>query len=420
MKAVIPILRSISLVLVLALGTSCGGDEEIAQDALVNTPTTSSTAPDILESPTPAIVSESPGPGLVAIELDAIITEPGAYLLEVAGRRLWRNEGVGSLSPDSHSALRSSCCTGGGGLDVVDIFSGQATRLVDGDISSAAWSPDGESIAFSFSPSQGLAGLYVINRDGTGQRRLTDSSGYGVQWLSGGNQLAFVSSRALNLVRVADGEVTELTDTSNGLDSLPDGGSIIFADDAGLYIYNLESSERRVLATGPSYAPHLSPDGARIAFYFGEHLPFLHSPATRAPVLHILDLSDSSGPVRIPPALHASWSPDGTRLAYSSHGCITGEWDLYVANADGSSGMRLTHTPQDIEEGPEWSPSDSKIAYSTIDKLVIVDADSGMETTLITSAGAEAGADLHLHENAWSHDGRYMSFAVGFGHGVCD
>ena len=73
-------------------------------------------------------------------------------------------------------------------------------------------------------------------------------------------------------------------------------------------------------------------------------------------------------------AQSASWSPDGTRIAFASirdeieDDCTSDECDyaaeLYVANADGSDAHRLTHDKGD-DDNPCWSADGSRILFSS-------------------------------------------------------
>ncbi len=59
-----------------------------------------------------------------------------------------------------------------------------------------------------------------------------------------------------------------------------------------------------------------------------------------------------------------AWSPDGTRIAFSSDAFQAGNWDIYAINSDGSSLARLTAHPAK-DEHPTWSPDGSKIAFAS-------------------------------------------------------
>jgi Tol biopolymer transport system component len=65
--------------------------------------------------------------------------------------------------------------------------------------------------------------------------------------------------------------------------------------------------------------------------------------------------ADGSGQTNLTnhPALDMdpSWSPDGTRIAFSSTR-DDGNGEIYVMNADGSGQTRLTNNP-----APDWYPS---------------------------------------------------------------
>jgi Tol biopolymer transport system component len=120
----------------------------------------------------------------------------------------------------------------------------------------------------------------------------------------------------------------------------------------------------------------------------------------------------------------ASWSPDGSRVAYLSEGCVTEDWNIYTALPDGVADAQLTSTAAVAKEGPVWSPAGSLIAFSTFDKLLTVDANSG-EVLTIAVSDAYSGSGLHFHGgdwggSPWSPDGRHLLFHVGGDHGICD
>jgi len=104
-----------------------------------------------------------------------------------------------------------------------------------------------------------------------------------------------------------------------------------------------------VLAGDDRY-PTFAPDGAQIAFRHGDDLI---EPSGDEEV-YVMDadgtnvrrLTDSPGLDEGP-----VWSPDGTKIAFSSD--RDGQQEIYVMNADGSDPRRLTDNPA-RDESPDW------------------------------------------------------------------
>ncbi len=410
---------------IVVIGVACNGTGE--------RPRTATPAATGVMTPTPALAQAPLGPAQpVALEEGAGITEAGFYLVEVGTGRVWRlGDQGGDWSPDGKTLLSSPCCAGNGGLDVIDAPAGPAARIFNGDVATAAWSPDGARIAFSRMGTYPPTGLYVVNSDGSGLKQLASKGARALQWSPRGDRIAFQGERGIYLLEVETGEV-RVVDATEEIDYplfawSPDGAALAFANDSGLYIYDPDSGDSRQVAAGPSGGPILwSPDGSRIAFPFGPRVapaygPFAGDPEWAVQMLHVMEASGSGEPKALPPGRYPAWSPDGTRIVYVSDGCIAGDWDIYAVSPDGSSSVRLTSTPEAVKEGPYWSPTGAAIAFSTFGELVLLDVGSGEMQTLVASGWPETmGRDMHLHGSVWSPDGRYIEFSVGTSHGICD
>jgi dipeptidyl aminopeptidase/acylaminoacyl peptidase len=101
-----------------------------------------------------------------------------------------------------------------------------------------------------------------------------------------------------------------------------------------------------------------------------------------------------------------SWSPDGSRIVFSS--MRDGNWELYVVNGDGSSLRRLTTTPNRREDEPSWSPDGTRIAFAAGTDHVprdiyVVDADGERERQ-VTRLGRS------VWHPRWSPDGARIAF----------
>jgi TolB protein len=105
--------------------------------------------------------------------------------------------------------------------------------------------------------------------------------------------------------------------------------------------------------------------------------------------------------------LAPAWSPDRRRIAFQSN--RDGNWEIYVANADGSNLRRLTD--DEARDGePSWSPNGKRIAFARDGHLYEMRAD---------------GKGVHSLENdgewpSWSPDGKSLAYDVEYAgfHGV--
>lgn len=173
---------------------------------------------------------------------------------------------------------------------------------------------------------------------------------------------------------------------------------------SNIEVLRSDGTERFAVTAGPgAFEPAWSPDKQRLAF--------TTCPAVCAGVEADFEVfvRDENGAVRnltTNPARDggASWSPDGTRIAFHSN--RSGTHEIWTMNADGTDPKQVT-TLESRSVSPAWSPDGTRIAFTSdrggnIDVYVLNLAD-GSVTNLTASAGADSNA-------AWSPDGRSIAF----------
>lgn len=140
----------------------------------------------------------------------------------------------------------------------------------------AAWSPNGTQIAFEYDTQ-----LWVMKADGSDRRQLTTEKGRQPSWSPDGKQIAYSSNRSgsydlyiINADGTGDRRLTDTPRSARLPAWSPDGKSIIFdsdmlgANEYEVYRYNLATGEIANLTNSPGndLFPAWSPDGSKIIF----------------------------------------------------------------------------------------------------------------------------------------------------------
>lgn len=210
--------------------------------------------------------------------------------------------------------------------------------------------------------------IYLMNSDGSDQRRLTDNprNDTELSWSPDGAQLVFSSygedGNIENYVIDADGSNRQLIDTWYGWDPVwsPDGTKILFGaygeTTGDIFVINADGTNLQAL-TSNDYDegyPAWSPDGTQIVFAVRqdgqEDLYIMNADGSN--VNHLTNDPESD--------LYPAWSPDGTQIAFqSARGSDT---QIYLIDTDGNNLRPLSREPGDGYE-PSWSPDGTQIAF---------------------------------------------------------
>jgi Tol biopolymer transport system component len=131
------------------------------------------------------------------------------------------------------------------------------------------WAPDGQRLTFHESAEDRI---YVVNLDGTGQRRLPPTLARQPDWSPVDDRIAYIAEEGLAVIDL-QGETSVLLIRRHLLYTprwSPDGRAIAvqdFSEDGGLIVHILDSRETREFLQGtPVLSYCWAPDSARIAF----------------------------------------------------------------------------------------------------------------------------------------------------------
>lgn len=196
-----------------------------------------------------------------------------------------------------------------------------------------SWSPDGECIVY-----RGRGGIWVMNRDGSG------------------NQLLFEAKDIIDPVFSHDGRRILFN-------WYRDGESFIYSVDATTGGDPILLPLFPAGSTDPGFHGDVtpSPDGRTVAFTYGKQSQQFTANSVGLFVAN-MDGSDVHLISDVGRHAYPEWSPDSSQLAFFGHR-DDGE-GIYVANADGT-GQALLSAEWAIDWHPTWSPDSEWIAFTS-------------------------------------------------------
>ncbi len=183
-------------------------------------------------------------------------------------------------------------------------------------------------------------------------------------------------------------------------------GRIAFVSDMDhgsgeIYVRDFAGSTPTRLTTNTAYdaVPIWSPDGTRIAFSSDGDVYVMDPDGSNQ-----TNLTNGVGSSNTP----LDWSPDGTRILFLSD--RDGDNDLWVMYADGSQPSQLLNTAQ-LELDGAWSPDGTTIAFSRLSgihsDIWLMDADGSNQRNITNNTSSDSASP------SWSPDGTKLAYSSG-------
>jgi Tol biopolymer transport system component len=271
------------------------------------------------------------------------------------------------------------------------------------------WSPDSSRLVFfTMSRSPDKSDIYVVNVDGSGLVKLTNSTRRDTVYMFGGwspdgSRIAFRSSPwdGFNDIYIANVDGSRLVNVTKSSDLhefyefggwSPDGSRFLFArqpefgSNGHIFVSQADGSGLiRLTTTTRDYRlPTWSPDGSTVLTIAREskHEPYavyrINSDNSYDEVVGMTPLKyiDQGTHVWSPNRLHVAFVVWGDESPGTHPELTIGSNLVYLLNKDGTGFRKLIDDPECCASF-DWSPDDSRIVLSTINDgyIYIIDTD---------------------------------------------
>jgi Tol biopolymer transport system component len=274
-----------------------------------------------------------------------------------------RTDSYPAVSPDGMTVVFSSAgddykyrlyAVDGSGKNLREIAETEHDAIL------ASWSPDGKRIAFLDRDSDNATCIYLVNPDGTGLTQIVkgaehdDDYQYPPVWSADGKRIMY-----------------DKKDMKSEDGTMP----------ACLYIVNTDGSGETPFGNHnqTQYDGAWSPDAKRVVYY-SQKREFDYNRNDNVGIF-VMN-SDGTGEAFLVSGLRPIWSPDGSRIAYTTSD--TGYDHIFIMYLDGTEPVKADVNNMDDEEAegdsmplqvsfddspgvkdPIWSPDGQKIAFVT-------------------------------------------------------
>jgi eukaryotic-like serine/threonine-protein kinase len=312
-------------------------------------------------------------------------------------------------------------------LWAINVATGVKRLIPSNDAVQPSWSPHGRRIAYwgIAKGKRGIATVSIHGGDIV-QVTPGTSVDWNPVWSPDGAYLYYASDRggSMNLWRIAIDETTGKVRSEPESIIVPASGiAHLCLSQSGrrmLYVQTDSKNNLQKIGFDPSTGkvtgqpspvtqgslqttdPAFSPDGQSIAFSTsGESQEDIF--VCRSDGSDRRQLTNDVFQDRLP-----RWSRDGRQLAFMSN--RSGNWEVWLINADGSGLRQLTFTSAAGVFLPTWSPDGSRLAYSKLNgNARILQLDLPWSEQSPTEFGPDATAGEWFNVWSWSPDGSTLA-----------